>query len=652
MRRFAPTAALFHSVALAVLAAGVTDVACETYTFEKDIRPIVQQYCVSCHGAEKQKGDLNLERFETEAMVSEAIAIWQRSAKRVQELEMPPDNAPLPTLLERAKLVEWSKGLKPPEGDCNQIASEESVSWYPGIVMGRRLTRTEYENTVRDLFGVTIPVAHIFPADGAGGEGFDTSGNALFISAIQAEKYLQVADLVIETALPEKLPRQGENSEQLKANRARFIGEEPKRGADPRTVAEAALRAFLPRAWRGPVDDASVERLLGVFDKARADRRDYAEALKLAMKAALVSPNFIFLAEPQPTQAGTYALGDYQVASRLSYFLWSSMPDDVLFAAAAAGQLREPEQIRAQVERMLLDPKSRALGEVFAAQWLGTTMLGVTTKPDQGRFPEFDTGLNAAMRDELALYFHRIVSENRSLLELIESDYTYVNRALASIYGIEGVTGDGMQLVTLADPNRSGVTGMAAVLTATSHPLRTSPVLRGKWVLEQLLGERVPPPPPNVPQLPEDEQHLGGKTLREQLEIHRANPECASCHEKMDQIGFGLENFDPIGRWRTDQAGQPIDSKGVLPSGEAFSGPKELRGLLLARKDQFVQNLARKMVGYALGRDVGRFDACVVEDCVKALQGGEYRAAALFQTIALSHPFRHRYSAGAATGGA
>lgn len=630
--------------ALAVyLAAGMAQ-AEEVVTFEKDIRPMVQKYCVECHSTEKHKGDLDLERFQTDAMTNEAAALWQRSSKRVANKEMPPKKSDIEMAYDdRMLFVKWAEGLENKNEDCNQIASEETVNWYPGIVTGRRLSRVEYENTVRDLFGMKIPVAQLFPADGAGGEGFDNSGNALYISNIQAEKYLQAADLVVETALP----RKGVVPAEI---HARLITAEPGRGMEPRDAAKQVMTAFLERAWRAPADEAGLERMLQMFDRAQADRKSYLESIKLAMKAALVSPSFLFLTEPQPEQSGTYALGDYQLASKLSYFLWSSMPDEELFAAARAGQLKETEQIRSQVSRMLLDPKARALGEVFAAQWLGITQLGITTKPDPDRYKEFGPGMADTMREEAALYFYRIVAEDRSLLELLQSDYTYVNEKLAAIYGISGVHGDTMQLVTLNDPARGGVTGMAAVLAATSHPLRTSPVLRGKWVMEQLLGDRVPPPPPNVPQLPEDERHPDGLTLRARLEAHRANPECASCHATMDQIGFGLENFDPIGRWRTTQADQPIDSKGVLPSGDTFEGPTGLKGILLKRKDDFARNLSRKMVGYALGRDVGRFDACVVDASMKALQANDYRMSELIMTIALSHPFRHRYSAGGSTG--
>jgi hypothetical protein len=636
--------------------------------FEEHIRPLAVKYCVECHSEEKAKGDLNLARFENLPMVLESVAIWQRAAKRIESKEMPPGKAPQPTDEERKQLLDWIATLEDKNEDCNQIASEASQSWYPGYVMSRRLNRFEYENTIRDLLGIEMDLAGIFPADGAGGEGFDTNGNALFLSAIQMEKYVATADVVIEAVFAGDV-RQGPKRRvkgraaqeekafsaeaQALANARRdLVTASPGRGISKRDAATQVCLDFAERAWRRPVTPGEVEGLLTLFDKAieRGDR--YEQAIRLPLKAALVSPQFIFLAEPEPakgespSEGGTYLLGDFPLASRLSYFLWGSMPDAALFELAQQGMLKEPAVLEVQVKRMLLDPKARAMGDLFGTQWLGISQLGELTTPDAQRFPEFNEGLAKDMREEAALLFHSVVAENRSLLDLISADYTFANEALASIYGIEGIEGPELRRVQLADARRGGVLGMAGVLTATSHPLRTSPVLRGKWVLEQLLGERVPPPPPNVPSLPEDEAHLEGMTLRQRLEAHRANPECAACHQTMDPLGFGLENYDPIGRWRVDQGGLPIDAVGALPSGETFNGPQDLKAILLQRKDGFTRNLSRKMLGYALGRSLTKFDECVVNDCVAVLQQQEYRPLGMITKIVLSHPFRYRYSAG------
>jgi len=647
-----------YGVALAAGLLSAQLVQGEARDFEKDIRPLVEKYCFECHNTEKTKGDLNLARFENAVMVGDSLAIWQRVGKRMQDFEMPPGKSLQPTLLERATLVDWARNLKENEADCNKIANEETVSWYPGYVMSRRLNRGEYENTIRDLLGVEHDFVAMFPADGAGGEGFDNNGNALFLSAIQIEKYLAAADFAVEQFFSEKrggrkgkTEEAGAGAERLAAARDALLGVAPEPGRDrasQRAAAQTILEHFVGRAWRRPAETAEVDRLVALYDEARDGRRKHDEAIAYAMKAVLVSPNFLFLPEPEPGQPGTYALGDYPLASRMSYFLWGTMPDETLLELASEGKLQDTDELRRQVARMLADPKAAGLGELFAAQWLGVTQLAETARPDEKRFPEFDEALRDSMKTEVAMFFQRIVSENRSLLELIDANYTYANQRLASVYGIEGVQGNAMQLVAVNQEQRGGVLGMAAVLTATSHPLRTSAVLRGKWVLEQILGDRVPPPPPNVPQLPEDEAHSeDGMTLRQRLEAHRANPECAGCHARMDPIGFGLENYDPIGRWRIEQGGQPVDSMGVLPSGETFSGPVELKALLKTRKDDFIRNLTRKMLGYALGRSLTKYDNCVVDDCMALLQADDYRAANLFTQIVLSYPFRHRYSASA-----
>lgn len=612
--------------------------AVEPGEFQKTILPIMQDYCINCHNADTLKGDLDIERFESAEMVTDSIALWRRMVMRIQNNEMPPKGKPRPTEEEKRIIADWVSALKAESEDCDRLATEENVSWYPGYVMSRRLNRAEYENTVKDLLGIDLPLADLFPADGAGGEGFDNNGNALFLSAIQLEKCVEAADLAVETALPHK------TFARKRPRETPLVIAAPGRGVSPQEAARVTLRHFLERAWRRPVEAGEVDGVLELFHRAYKRGDGYEESLKLAFKAALVSPNFLFLAEPEPAQPGVYELGDFPLASRLSYFLWASMPDEDLLELARQGRLRDPGELERQTRRMIRHPKARALGRLFATQWLGIAQLGETVRPDSQRFPEFDDALRDAMREETVAFFNRIVEEDRSLLELLDADYTFANERLAAIYGIAGVTGADVRLVALEDRNRGGVLGMASVLTATSHPLRTSPVLRGKWVLEQLLGDRVPPPPPDAGQLPEDDVQADGLSLRARLEAHRANPECASCHARMDPIGFGLEHFDPIGRWRTEQAGFAIDSKGELPSGETFTSPAELKTVLLKRKDDFIRNLSRKMLGYALGRSLTSYDNCVIDDCVEALRRNDYRASSLFTEIVLSYPFRHRYS--------
>lgn len=610
--------------------------------FENTIRPMMERYCIDCHDEDVTKGDLNIDRFTDKNHVLDALAVWQRMIKRTNNKEMPPKKKKKqPTDEERRLLANWVASLDVDNTDCNRIASEESVAWYSGDVMSRRLNRMEYENTVQQLLGIDIALAENFPTDGAGGEGFDNMGGALYLSAIQLEKYLTAADNAVEAALP--VNEEGVVSPEAAA---RLITVQPGEGLSAADAGRSVIRDYARRAWRRTPPAESLEGLFTLFDQGLAQGESYDGAVKRAMKAALVSPHFLFLAEPNPPHVGNYALGGFELASRISYFLWSSMPDDELLAAAEAGKLEDPNEIQAQIKRMVRDPKAEAFGRLFGGQWLGISQLGETKKPDPDLFPEYSDALAEVMQQEAYAYFNDIVREDRSLLELINSDYIFANEELAKLYGVEGVEGPELRRVQVADASRGGVLGMAAVLTSTSHSLRTSPVLRGMWVMERILGEHVPPPPPNVPSLPEDGKSVEGLTFRQQLEVHREKAECAGCHSKMDPLGFGLENFDPIGRFRATQDEHPVDASGVLPSGEEFAGPEELKAILLRQKDQFARNLSKKMLGYALGRSLNRYDTCVINESVAALKDNEYRPSALINTIVLSYPFRHRYSNG------
>ena len=643
------------SLLAALLAVSAPAFADDAPAFDGQVRPVLNQFCLSCHGPEKKKGDLDLTHFQPDK-AGDAKDVWQEVAARLQAREMPPEKKPQPSEEQRLLVVHWvEKTVGLSQTDCQKIASDETQRFYRGYVMSRRLNRAEYSNTIRDLTGMDLHPGDDLPEDGSGGEGFNTDGNALFISSIQIEKYLQSADKVLRAALPDgafdklsagafdKLSA-GAASPEADAARKRLLIATPAPGMSPHDAARQDIAAFARRAFRRPVTDPEVERLLSLFDRAQGRGDSFEASIRLAFKSVLISPNFLFLVEPEQEADGIYPLADYPLASRLSYFLWSSMPDEELFKLAEAHRLGDPEVLRQQVRRMLQDPRSRALGENFGCQWLGITDLGTTVRPDSQKFPMFDDDLAASMHDEAVQFVNSVLRDDRSLVDLLDADYTFLNAKLARHYGIDGIRGPEMRRVTLSDRNRGGVLGLGAVLTATSYPLRTSPVLRGKWVLEQLLGERVPPPPPNVGKLPRDDKKVDGLTFRQRMEKHRTQEECAACHQKMDPLGFGLENFDAVGRWRDSQRGDPIDAGGELPSGEKFTGPAELRQVLLKRQDQFIGNFCRKMLGYALGRGLNRFDQCVVEDAMKALKADGTRPSALVETIVLSKPFRYRYS--------
>lgn len=611
--------------------------------FDQQVKPFLAKYCVKCHEPGKKEGELDLKQYDKVDAARKKYDLWETAARRIDAKEMPPKDSEQPKSEERKQFRGWVKALAEARKteDCKNLATDETQNFYKGHVMSRRLTRAEYNNSVRDLIGLDLKPAEQFPSDGGGGEGFDTTGDALFTSAILMEKYLDAADLVLRTALPEtKTPV----SASVAAAQKKILVAAPSKDLPPRDAASKVVGALARRAFRRPVEKAEIERLLTLFDHAQKRGDSYTASLRLALKGVLVSPHFLFLVEPEPAKEGIHRLPPYPFVSRLSYFLWSSIPDEELLGLAESGKIFEPDVLKKQVARMLADPRSRALGESFALQWLALDGLGGGVRPDPKKFPEFDAALTSAMRDETVLFFATLFQENRSLLEIVSADWTFLNERLAKHYGIAGVTGSQMRRVSLTDPARGGVLSMASVLTVTSYPLRTSPVLRGRWVLDELLGSRVPPPPPNVPSLPTDDTPQDGLTLREQLDKHRTKSECASCHSRMDPLGFGLENFDAIGRWRTDIAGKKLDSSGQLPSGEKFSGPAELKQIMLKRKNEFLKNLCRKMLGYALGRQLNRFDDCVVDDSMKALAAGGYKSHRVIEHIVMSYPFQHRYT--------
>ncbi len=382
-----------------------------------------------------------------------------------------------------------------------------------------------------------------------------------------------------------------------------------------------------------------------LFDRSAQRGDPYTESVKLALRGVLLWPDFLFRLEKRNPAPGIHPLGQYEMAARLSYFLWSTIPDDQLLRLADQGRLQDPAVLKAQVERMLDDPRSRTFTTTFVGQWLGTQDVGGRVVPLLTELQSYYTpDVAADLRTEPVLLFDRILGEDRSLLELLNADYTFLTERLVKFYQLEGkvdVHGNDFQLVKWPDNRRAGVTGMGAVLAMTSHYEQTSPVLRGAWALETLLGTPVPPPPPNVPPLDPDKK-LKEMSVRQKLEQHRADPSCAACHKLMDPIGFALENFDWMGRWREKESnGQPLDTSGELPSGEKFNGPVELRQTLLNRKDDFLRHLTGKVLGYSLGRGLQDGDSCTVQHLVDDLAKDGYHARTLIREIVLSVPFRN-----------
>jgi uncharacterized protein DUF1592/uncharacterized protein DUF1588/uncharacterized protein DUF1587/uncharacterized protein DUF1585/uncharacterized protein DUF1595/cytochrome c len=414
-------------------------------------------------------------------------------------------------------------------------------------------------------------------------------------------------------------------------------------GLEPREAAREIITRFASRAFRRPVKAEEVERVLRMYDEAEKEGERFEERLRLALCRVLISPHFLFRIELDPpgAEAGqAYKISELELASRLSYFLWSSMPDEELTELALRGELRN--NLPRQVQRMLKDTKSQALVQNFAGQWLTLPKLDLAA-PDAPVFPSFDDDLRSAMKKETELFFEDILREDRSVLHFLDADFTYVNARLARHYGIDGVYGADFRKIK-APGNRGGLLTQASILTLTSTATRTSPVKRGKWVLEQLLGTPPPPPPPNVPEL-DDQKELKG-TLRQRMEQHRAKALCASCHARMDPIGFAFENFDAVGAFREKDGDSPIDPSGELPGGQKFDGPAGLKNLLKGKKELFARSLAEKMLTYALGRGLEYYDKCAVDKIVATLEKNNYRMSTLIVETINSDPFQMRTATG------
>ncbi len=740
-------------------------------SFERDVAPIIKQYCLDCHGTEEPAAEISLNDLKTAAVLKHRD-VWDLVAQNVDSGHMPPKRKPGPTRAQRDRLVEWIQSTLSAV-DCN-IKD-------PGHVTLHRLNREEYNNTIRDLIGVDFKPAADFPSDDVG-YGFDNIGDVLSISPLLMEKYLSAAEQITEKAIvvPEsktvrfsadrlngdddggtganvllgitgseaavehEFKKDGDYILRVRAFGQQF-GPEPVRMAirlddkrlrrvdvtaveaapatfeEPITVkagkhklsvvytnnfkvtdapnpkdrgdrnllveyievtgplgqpgqpdlpeshkriifqtptetnrvetARTLLRAFARRAYRRPVSDAEVERLLRYVNLAQKEGEGFERGIQLAVQAILASPHFLFRVETDPKVTDGKKVGlldDYQIATRLSYFLWSSMPDEELFDCAQRGLLKDPVVLEQQVRRMLKDTKAQALADNFASQWLTLRNLD-TIAPDPDYFPAFTDGLRTAMRQETQLFFQAIVREDRSIMDFLDAKYSYLNEPLARHYGIEGISGSEFRRVIFdakQAEQRGGLLTQASVLTVTSNPTRTSPVKRGKWVLETIFGTPPPPPPPDVPELEEPKQASTAASVRERLEEHRKNPACASCHARMDPIGFGLENYDAVGAWRTRDGKSAVDSSGTLSSGESFRGAAQLKNILKSKKSEFATALSAKLLTYALGRGLESYDKCVVQDIAKYATQQDYRFSALIVAVAQSDPFRKRKSNG------
>ncbi len=747
----------FRNLVFAVCAGGWL-LAADAPTFEKTVQPVLNSTCSPCHNDRLASGGLDVAAFVKTGPVAQSREGWEKILQKIRSGEMPPKGVPRPPQLDAA--IQYLQG----EFD----KADRNLKPDPGRVTARRLNRSEYSNTIRDLLAVDFRAEKSFPTDDLG-NGFDNIGDVLTVSPVLMEKYMAAAESIATRAiganpLPKPIEAQYHNKDRRirrvdvstieASHRIDFDGEyvvrfglPGERAADAKPVemgfwmdgkllqsmpvetkpsglvyfnpySEEEMRLLLPegdhvfragfiddpfvkdlttkdfynnkknkffdsitfvgpyaskvekasrrkilicdpaagaacvdqivstlarRAYRRPVTRAEVASLARFVALAKAGGQTAEQGIQLAIQAMLVSPNFLFRIEHDafPTDpAKVHKITDIELASRLSYFLWSSLPDDELLGLAEAGKLRGPGAMEAQVKRMLADPRSAALADNFAGQWLELRNLDVV-KPDPQKFPEWGPELRDAMKTETRLFFDYVFRENRPLADFLDAKYTFLNERLAKFYGIPDVKGADFRRVELSTGQRGGLLGQASVLTVSSYPTRTSVVIRGKYILQNILGAPPPPPPGDVPPL--DEAAVGASaSLRQQMETHRSNAVCASCHSKMDVLGFGLENYDGIGKWRTMDGKFPVDSSGTLPNGKSFSSPSEMRAALTAQLPDFARCMVEKMLTYSLGRGLGASDRLTVDEITRNWAPSGYPFQSLLYQIVGSLPFQSR----------
>lgn len=740
---------------LFLFSAALTLAAADEYS--RDIQPVLDQNCKACHNPANPRNRLNFLKATSAEDLNSSRLMWRDVATQIRNRTMPPMASKL-SEAERLRVSKWID---------DRLRTTACATGESGLAVApRRLNRREYHNTIRDLLGIDVVAADLFPADESGGNGFDTNGDTLYVPPMMMERYLEAAQKVLDRVIitppatrvfpsaemapakpapkPGRLMAPGESvsaemvvyvegsynlrvsverkgfaleslvsidgappstlvypidvnggaagrlitvpltrgvhkiqvsaakhpitfysltveqrqdpvPQDKRALHYRLFGTEAGESPiDAQRAASQLITRFIERAYRRPVTPAEAAPFIAIYDRAVRRGDPYEESVKMALKTVLVSPRFLFRAEDLPANGQPGPVKSYDLASRLSYFLWGTMPDEELLRLAASNRLEDTAVLTAQVNRMLDDPRSRSFANSFVGQWLGTQEIGGRVVPLLTELQHFYTpDVASDLREEPVLLFHHIVSSGRSLLEMLSSNYTFLTARLARFYQVEDQIktplSDRFTRVEWPDNRRAGVLGMASVLAMTSHYKQASPILRGAWVLDTLLGTPVPPPPPDVPPLEKASKSDKGLTMRQILSRHRDNAACSSCHNLMDPIGFGLESFDWMGRWRTtDDSGNPIDSKGTLPSGESFDGPVELRNVLLSRREEFLRHATTKLLGYAAGRSMGDEDQCTIEGIVSNLEKTNFNARTWVQAVVLSGTFRNHYPSTAA----
>ena len=634
--------------------------------FPSKVRPLLATHCLDCHGEGGEAG-VDFTVMKTPVAILEREEIWRRTSEALATEHMPPEPADTDfTEADRKLLTEWIRQA------VLEIDLSADAFRHPGPSYIRQLTSYEYMQTVRDLTHMEeIPFDRLgidqsFPKES---HEFVNQSLGMTLSVDTFDRYLRAGEEIAKQLLGDdsgvwaKIGGSEERRARKSAEKAReeVLFVEPEY-ADDATVKERAvadmkaayqiLTKFASRAYRRPLEGDEGKHLMILYRRARQLEGSHEEGLRSAMAAVLASPHFLLRLEENQAPEGSreiYPVEAHELATRLSYFLWSSMPDEQLRAKADSGELLDEEVLLAEAERMLADPNAETLSDHFAYQWLQLKLMDLPSLPTRRGFSKLTDEVEEAFPREIRAFFEHMRTEDASILDFLDSDYTFVNKELAKFYDLKDPSAkkagkDEMVRVALRpEDHRGGLLGMGGVLWMTSHESRTKPTARGTWILEVVLGTPPPPPPPEAGSFsPPEEGQPEPETFRQKLEQHAQDAACIGCHRKIDPLGFALENFDPIGMWRQEVSGEPVDNYGSLPSGETFSGFEEMREVIKDRKDMFVRNFISQMLSYALGRELLYSDRGTVDDIARRVRENDYRFSEVVKGIVMSRPFRYR----------
>ncbi len=621
----------------------------DTLSYEKHIRPLLEKNCIKCHNTNSPKAGVNIDNYKEQARVIQNGNFWLKVLDQIKTRAMPPKTEKPMSEADYTKLV----------SGIDSLLQKSLQKKTPGQVVIRRLSHAEYHNTILDLFGVNIDAYNYFPSDGSGGGGFDNQGRALYFTPLKLERYYDAAEMVVDSVYQNKskwreivpFAFQADGWEGVKNWFKSLFSVKYKYLTDEKLAAEKVINQIGSKTYRRFLGATEKNKLLSLFQSVYNEKskinnpQRFNESIGQVLKAILVSPNFLYKIEEEPQIVGAYKLSHFEVANRLSYFLWASCPDEELFELAYKGKLQDTLVLEGQVKRMLASPKAKRFAVNFSVQWLGITKL-LEPQPmvDEKMYPDFNLTLRKDLYSEAGEYFYHVLTKSKNMMDLVNSNYSILNGRLANFYGVGGVDSEVFRKVEFSDAKRGGILGMAGVLASTSISTRTSPVLRGKWVMEQILGISPPPPPEEVSALTEDKAIHDALGLRKILEMHRAKPECQSCHQKMDPLGLGLENYDPTGQWRDTYGKVKIDASGITSEGEKFNGPEELRKILVKDKKRIARNFSTKMLSYALGRSVLFTDEPAIRRLENTLLENNFNPEPFIIELVKSYPFLTKIS--------